>query len=325
VGVWYEQNKNLEMKDLNLIFSGLVMLLVGTSYSQTISFQEHQELGDVHWHRDYDEALAVAKKEDKPVLILFQEVPGCSTCRNYGNNVLTHPHIVEAIEELFIPLTIFNNKGGRDKETLNRYSEPTWNNPVVRVVNSKGKNIVDRLNGNYTSAGLISTINTALTESGVIIPKYLELLEQELTANKDEIFLSMYCFWTGEKEIANLPGVVSTQAGFMNGKEVVKIEYDKNLNSAKKIKKAAAKKSCGDHLYTSNSGYRIDRESKYYLQHSILKHIPMTGLQAAQINRALALPRQITLLSKVKEAKGKGFKNYIEEDFQISWNALGSE
>ena len=34
------------------------------------------ELGKVPWLRDYDAALAEAKKSGKPLLLLFQEVPG---------------------------------------------------------------------------------------------------------------------------------------------------------------------------------------------------------------------------------------------------------
>ncbi|MAW62128.1 MAG: hypothetical protein CMJ94_15030 [Planctomycetes bacterium] len=34
------------------------------------------ELGQVRWRRDLDAALAEAKAADKPVLLLFQEVPG---------------------------------------------------------------------------------------------------------------------------------------------------------------------------------------------------------------------------------------------------------
>ena len=296
--------------------------------AQSISFHQHQELGDIHWYRDYDYALAKANEEDKPVLILFQEVPGCSTCRNYGKDVLTHPHIVEAIETYFVPLCVFNNKGGRDKDVLNLYNEPTWNNPVVRVVNGNGKNIVDRLNGNYSSARLIQTINTAITESVNLVPPYLVSLEKELVADREEIFLSMYCFWTGEKEIAHIPGVLGTQAGFMNGKEVVKVAFDKNQTNAKKIKKAAAKKSCGDHLYTNDTGYRMDRESKYYLQHSALKHVPMTALQATQVNRALGLkedalvflsPRQLELYALITSTKKKTYPNFIEQDFRQSW------
>ena len=34
------------------------------------------ELGDIHWVRDIDEGVARSKKEKKPMLVLFQEVPG---------------------------------------------------------------------------------------------------------------------------------------------------------------------------------------------------------------------------------------------------------
>ena len=61
------------------------------------------ELGNVHWLRSYDDAQLKSKTEGKPILILFQEIPGCQTCRSYGSDVLTHPLLVEAIETYFIP------------------------------------------------------------------------------------------------------------------------------------------------------------------------------------------------------------------------------
>ena len=120
------------------------------------------ELGDVHWLRSYDEAQMRSKKEGKPILILFQEIPGCETCRNYGSDVLTHPLLVEAIETEFVPLAIHNNKGGHDGEILKRFQEPAWNNPVVRVVDSEGSNILPRLSGNYSAAGLTGLMTNAL-------------------------------------------------------------------------------------------------------------------------------------------------------------------
>tara|TARA_B110000259_G_C13981203_1_gene388689 strand:- start:623 stop:934 length:312 start_codon:yes stop_codon:yes gene_type:complete len=71
---------------------------------------QNEELGKVQWYRNYGEAVAVAKKENKAIVILFQEVPGCATCRNYGHNVLSHPLMIEGLENSFVPLAIFNNK-----------------------------------------------------------------------------------------------------------------------------------------------------------------------------------------------------------------------
>ena len=34
------------------------------------------ELGSVHWQRDLDQAVAASKQDQKPIAMLFQEVPG---------------------------------------------------------------------------------------------------------------------------------------------------------------------------------------------------------------------------------------------------------
>src|SRR5689334_1545101 len=67
-----------------------------------------EELGRVHWLRDLQAGQAEAAKTGKPMLILFQEVPGCSNCTHFGNNTLSHPLIVEAIETYFVPVCIYN-------------------------------------------------------------------------------------------------------------------------------------------------------------------------------------------------------------------------
>ena len=152
------------MKTINLILIVSTLAL----FSSTLFSQE--ELGDVNWLRNYDEAIAKAEAEDKPILLLFQEVPGCATCRNYGNNVLSHPILVDAIENEFVPLAIFNNVKGHDREVLQKYNEPTWNNPVVRVIDAKGKNVMDRLSGNYSAHGLALQMSLALRQAGKGLP-----------------------------------------------------------------------------------------------------------------------------------------------------------
>ena len=98
-----------------------LMILISTAFG--FEGNNPVELGKVKWLRSYEEAIAQSRQECKPVLILFQEVPGCGTCQKYGNEVLSHPLLVEAIETHFVPLAIFNNKGGADAEVLKRYNE----------------------------------------------------------------------------------------------------------------------------------------------------------------------------------------------------------
>jgi len=307
------------------------------------------ELGKVAWLRDYDKALEQSQKLDKPVFILFQEVPGCSTCRQYGLDVLTHPFIVEAIEDNFVPLAVYNNKRGKDAAVLARYQEPSWNNPVTRIVDARGKMIANRISGNYSKLALVDAITQVLTKKGKSIPTYLRLFRDELIAesNVSEISLSMHCFWAGEKELGAFSGVVSTEAGYMDGREVVKVRYNEQATDAKSIIKKAAAKNCADAVYVRNgpyhqfafkripvkdySDYRKDKETKYYLYNHPLRQIPMTELQALKINRALATggdpkeflsPRQHRLFRAVSKQSSTPIKSRISEDFTRSWYEL---
>ena len=47
------------------------------------------EVGDVQWGRDFDAALEKSSKTGKLVLVLFQEIPGCSGVQKFGREVLT--------------------------------------------------------------------------------------------------------------------------------------------------------------------------------------------------------------------------------------------
>lgn len=247
------------------------------------------ELGTVDWLRNFDEAIVESSNKDKDVLILFQEVPGCSTCRNYGQDVLSHPLMVDAIENLFIPLAIHNNKGGEDKKILEKYNEPTWNNPVVRIVNANGIDIVDRVNRNYSSLGLLMAMISALKSSKKEVPEYLKILEQELLAeskNIEEKTYSMCCFWSGEKHLGKLDGVVGTEAGFEGGKEVVKVLFDPNVLSESDLTEHAATAKCSP-LNTKGKFQFSEKDTKYQLQHSNFKYLPLSELQRTKINSAL--------------------------------------
>ena len=88
--------------------------------------------------------------------------------------------MVEAIESLFVPLAIFNNKGGKDKNILDQYGEPSWNNPEVRIVDEHGKGVVKRIGNDYSDLTLCKRMIASLLKSKKEVPKYLTLLEQEL-------------------------------------------------------------------------------------------------------------------------------------------------
>lgn len=314
-----------------------------------------EELGAVNWRRDFDQSFADANQVGKPVLILFQEVPGCSTCRNYGNHVLSHPLIVEAIETLFVPVVVHNNKGGKDAQMLKYFGEPSWNNPVARIVNSDKTDVLPRLNGNYTAAGLVDYMLRGLDLYNQVAPQYLQLLQEELSAElrgTERATVSMFCFWSGEGKLGQVDGVVGTKAGWMDSKEVVQVEYDPRQISYDELIKTAKNAQCASHVYTENTQqkalakkvvgnnavkdverFRLDREPKYYLSKTHYRYVPMTDLQATRANsligkgtspEALLSPQQVALAQKIKANPRADWQDAIEVDFIKAWSVIQS-
>lgn len=264
-----------------------------------------EELGAVNWLRDYDQALADANKSGKPILILFQEVPGCSNCTTYGNSILSEPLVVEAMEDLFVPLAVFNNKGGKDAAVLKRYGEPSWNNPVVRIVDANGKDLVDRMPDFRSAAQLSSGMLSALRRSNNKVPRYLQLVNEQHQGKEQRTAVATFqtaCFWSGEAYFGKQEGVVGTEAGWQDGREVVRVEYSTEATSEKALEKAA-----NSHSYrkTENGKFRLDREPKYYLLKSKYAKVDMSELQASRVNALLGegkdpsqllSPRQLAMI-----------------------------
>lgn len=62
-----------------------------------------------------------------------------------GRYVLTHPLVVEAIGDDFLPVLVYNNRpDGHDAAILKRFNEPAWNFHVVIVLDSKARDIIPR-------------------------------------------------------------------------------------------------------------------------------------------------------------------------------------
>jgi hypothetical protein len=180
------------------------------------SFGEHVELGDVHWLRNFERGQARSGSTGKPMFLLFQEIPGCQTCQNYGNQPLSHPLVVEAIEDLFVPVAVFNNRKGADAKILKRFQEQSWNNPVVRYLNTDAVDIIGRQDGVWSVEGTVDRMVQALNRAGNEVPEYLHLI-QPVTADIETAEFAMYCFWEGEARLGGLDGVLTTRSGWRVG------------------------------------------------------------------------------------------------------------
>ncbi len=289
-----------------------------------------EELGQVHWLRDLQAGQTEATRSGKPLLVLFQEVPGCANCTHFGNNTLSHPLIVEAIETHFVPVCIYNNRGGRDAEALKTFDEPAWNNPVVRIVRADYRDVVLRMPDFRTSLPLVNGLRRALDLTGTAAPRYVELLEEELQARASGLqtaTFSMSCFWTGEGTFGALPGVIETAPGFQDGHEVVRVVFDPAV--VRRADLEARTQPKGMRACPKNEGFRPDNEPKYYLSKTNYRFVPMTTLQACRANSlvgqgqspdGLLSPRQLALLQTVLAYPQRRWQNMIgRTDLAKAW------
>jgi len=312
-----------------------------------------RELGRIAWIRGFDAGIYKSRAKHKPILVLFQEVPGCQTCVDYGQQVLSHPLIVDAVQTLFVPVAIYNNLKGSDKKTLADFKEPAWNNPVVRIMTADRRPLAPRVAENYTVAGLASAMVEALQKFGRDVPAYLRLLDEELSSRKGGLAratFAMHCFWEGEGALGGVSGVVSTVPGFLRKEEVVEIEFDpktisyaalvrkaKSLDCASRVyartkeQQAVARGLVGSSAVRTDQPIRPDKTPKYYLSNTAYRYVPMTGLQAARINAALGRkadpgaylsPSQLALFRVVQQHPSAAWPNAIgAKDLPEAWRA----
>jgi len=292
------------------------------------------EVGHVRWGRDLDAALQKSAETGKPVFVLFQEVPGCSGCQDFGKTVLTEPLLVEAIEDEFIPVLVYNNRSGPDQELLKRYAEPSWNYQVMRFLNAEGKDLIPRRDGVWTTPGVRSRMIQALQAAGRRVPMYLHTVAAEREPGLETSAYAMFCFWVGEVDLGLLDGVVSTEAGWFDGHEVTRVLYNPQQISLKTLSQNAHAARCAARkVYTATpskspfisnlpvgqltTDYRAARASDQNRQmigyESVLNLQSLTEMQTTKVNayirsnpqKALAWlsPRQRETLAKNRTSK----------------------
>lgn len=168
--------------------------------------------------------------------MLFNEVPGCGNVLGYAQDVLSNPLVVDAIERHFVPVLVQNNTTGDDDARARaRFGEPAWNNPVARIVDVDGHDLVPRVTHDRGALGLAEAMAAALytsssprSSSSSSPSSSLSLLleEQRGLAHSAEATFGMSCFWEGEAALGAAAGVLETTPGFAAG-EAVRVRYDR--------------------------------------------------------------------------------------------------
>lgn len=283
----------------------LLFMLLALACPQLVQASDsHRELGAVRWRTQLEPALAEAKRTGRPMLVLFQEIPGCATCTGFGDGPLSHPLVVEAIESAFVPLAIHNNRPGEDAKVLARFREPAWNNPVMRFVNASGQDIVPRRDGLYDTREVTARLVEVLEAADRPVPDYLRLVSHELRRGTATVTVGTHCFWEGEARLGGVEGVTRTRAVYCEGGEAVEVTYDPTRVAPTQLAKVAESRV----LPARRNTPAPESDQKRHLRFSSLRYLPLTELQAARIDAALAVkgdatrwlsPRQRALAAQV--------------------------
>ena len=280
------------------------------------------EVGTVSWGRELTEALTASEASGKPVFALFQEVPGCAGCKQFGADVLSNRVIVDAIEEAFEPLLIHNNTGGRDAEVLAAFGEPAWNFQVVRFLDSTGADLLPRKDRVWETGPLAMRMVAALELSGRPVPAYLRLIEQEHSDRLQTVHLVQPCFWVGEMQLGQIDGVVTTEAAFMGGHEITTVRFDPAEVSAETVVAEGVKRGVASHIFAdgnvadqlSAAGYDVsptDRSTHRVApgrdQKRQIRGVgSLQGLSEAQLTKVNAFARQATKRARSFLAPSQG-------------------
>jgi hypothetical protein len=219
----------------------------------------------------------------KPVLVLFDEVPGCSTVLGFGRGALRDPLLVEAIETLFEPVLVYNNTPA-DASLLKSFGEPAWNNPVVRVLAPDRSDLAPRFAGPYAAGSFAAW----LVEAHPDPPRWLRdhAADLEGTARAKTATYSMACFWSGEAHLSSAPGVLAARTGWQGGQEVVEVTYDPTVLSTGDLDAHAA--SARYSKARAGSLRATPSDDHHALQRTHYARAALTPGQATRVNSRLA-------------------------------------
>jgi hypothetical protein len=252
----------------------------------------HPELGRVTWLRDFDEAVKQSKATKRPLLVLFDEVPGCETVRGFGRDVLSDAEVVSFIEQHFVAVAVFNNVAGADRRVLESFGEPTWNNPVVRILDAAQKPLAPRFAGPYAREPFLQLLRATTGAPAAAL---------------EALTVSAHCFWECEARLGRLPAVQASRVGFLHGAEVVEVMFDPTVLSREAMLREASTLACADRVFTRSDleqlaaskvvgarAFRTDaplepsvKDTSFYLKQAGRSEAGLTPLERTRMNAAL--------------------------------------
>ncbi|MDF1657842.1 MAG: hypothetical protein P1U58_09525 [Verrucomicrobiales bacterium] len=134
---------------------------------------------------------------------------------------------------------------------------------MIRFLDERKNDIIPRKDRVWTVEALASRMAEALATADRPVPLYLKALAGVAAAKEPaQVAFAMHCFWTGEFRIGGLEGVLTTEAGWLNGREVTRVTWDRSVLGFEQLLEHAANFECADKVFVSVEGDRMAASSR---------------------------------------------------------------
>jgi len=115
----------------------------------------------LQWTKNYSRALTLAKEENKPLMYLVSK-DGCSWCDRFKSGTLSYDMIVRKLNENFIVIEGYTNRGEVPRHLLTSGTPATW------FLTNDGEPMFQPIMGAIPAQRFDSNLNSVLKEYQMI-------------------------------------------------------------------------------------------------------------------------------------------------------------
>jgi hypothetical protein len=194
----------------------------------------------IPWVDDLDFALAQSKASGRPILALFHDAPDCTDCQSIWNELSSHPLLAEAAAEAFVVLRL----------NLRQSQRFTTARAPLMFLNAAGQPLLPPPSRPYAPHRLALRMQHALHAAHRPVPRDLQALamEQDVAKHKRAAF-AILCYWIGEYALGKIEGMISTEAGCLEGHEVTLVTYHQDHLTLPQLAHKAAEVKCARKVF----------------------------------------------------------------------------
>lgn len=278
--------------------------------------QDLAELGYLEFpFSDISEACTVAESTGKPIFAFHTTLPGDE---DVGEEIFSHPVIVEAIQTLFVPVLCIEEVTADTPVRRSSSGRRCRASVLIMEATSLELLIDDPLVGDtLTKEDVLGAMVKALEKLGNCVPKYLQVLQKgEISCEEKRLVVGTGDPARAEIEFVTLEGVVAVSSNLWTQQRVVVVNYDPRRITFSMLVRHAVQHSLCDTVYHLVNEERIaaqiessrlrsppallplqggyfDRDifSKHALRKTSFRFVPLTRLQSALANRLVQTGR----------------------------------